>query len=293
MSVSKRLRYEVLRRDNHQCRYCGRSAPEVPLTIDHVTPVALGGRDEASNLVTACTECNSGKAASSPDAPLVDDVAQDAFRWARAQQTAAAQMLAQREQQNLLRQPFVEKWECWTENATNEPVELPPEWTFSINNFIAAGLPMPVLLDCVDIAMTAKNVRASNKFRYMCGVAWKRVAELQEATREIVGAEQPTHAPSQEQITDVEIQIVMVAIDKIVLALEVDSGAFKFCTEYLWAMLFYGRHAFRAAVAKGEDPASDAIDTAEAAAEAQSDNFLQDLKDHIARVSTAHKGADA
>lgn len=41
MSVSKRLRFEVLRRDNHTCRYCGSSAPEVKLTIDHVVPVAL------------------------------------------------------------------------------------------------------------------------------------------------------------------------------------------------------------------------------------------------------------
>lgn len=34
MAVSKRTRYEVLRRDNHACRYCGASAPEVKLTVD-------------------------------------------------------------------------------------------------------------------------------------------------------------------------------------------------------------------------------------------------------------------
>lgn len=28
MAVSKRTRYEVLRRDNHACRYCGARAPE-------------------------------------------------------------------------------------------------------------------------------------------------------------------------------------------------------------------------------------------------------------------------
>lgn len=61
MAVSKRLRYEILRRDNHTCRYCGASAPDVPLRVDHVTPVALGGTDEPSNLVTSCEPCNSGK----------------------------------------------------------------------------------------------------------------------------------------------------------------------------------------------------------------------------------------
>lgn len=38
MAVSKRLRYEILRRDEFTCRYCGRRAPDVQLTIDHVVP---------------------------------------------------------------------------------------------------------------------------------------------------------------------------------------------------------------------------------------------------------------
>ncbi|MFF8482376.1 HNH endonuclease [Streptomyces antibioticus] len=61
MAVSKRLRYEIFRRDNHTCRYCGASAPNVPLRVDHVTPVALGGSDKPENLVTSCEPCNSGK----------------------------------------------------------------------------------------------------------------------------------------------------------------------------------------------------------------------------------------
>lgn len=55
------VRFEVLRRDGFTCRYCGRKAPLVRLQIDHVTPWSLGGSDEPSNLVTACSECNAGK----------------------------------------------------------------------------------------------------------------------------------------------------------------------------------------------------------------------------------------
>ena len=40
MAVSKRLRYEVLRRDNHTCRYCGAQAPDVKLTVDNMAPYA-------------------------------------------------------------------------------------------------------------------------------------------------------------------------------------------------------------------------------------------------------------
>jgi 5-methylcytosine-specific restriction endonuclease McrA len=93
MAVSKRLRYEVLKRDNHTCAYCGRTAPEVKLTIDHVVPTTLGGDDDPSNLVAACADCNSGKSSSNPDAPIVANVAEDALRWAKAQQAAAQQML--------------------------------------------------------------------------------------------------------------------------------------------------------------------------------------------------------
>lgn len=74
MAASKRLRYEVLRRDNHTCQYCGRSAPDVELHVDHVIPVALGGRDEPSNLKAACRDCNSGKGSMPPDYPTVPSV---------------------------------------------------------------------------------------------------------------------------------------------------------------------------------------------------------------------------
>lgn len=82
MAVSKRLRYEILRRDNHACRYCGATAPTVKLNVDHVIPQALGGSDKPTNLVTACADCNSGKTSSLPNATPVADVEQGALREA-------------------------------------------------------------------------------------------------------------------------------------------------------------------------------------------------------------------
>lgn len=84
MAVSKRLRYEILRRDNHACRYCGATAPGVKLNVDHVIPTSLGGSDKPDNLVTACADCNSGKTSSLPDAMPVEDVNQEKFRQAVA-----------------------------------------------------------------------------------------------------------------------------------------------------------------------------------------------------------------
>lgn len=84
MSVSKRLRFEIFRRDNHACRYCGATASDTPLTIDHVMPTALGGTNDPSNLVTACQDCNAGKTSSIPATLYVADVAEDALERARA-----------------------------------------------------------------------------------------------------------------------------------------------------------------------------------------------------------------
>jgi 5-methylcytosine-specific restriction endonuclease McrA len=54
--LSKR---NILRRDNYQCQYCGKSAG--PMTTDHVVPKGRGGVDSWENLVCACAECNSKK----------------------------------------------------------------------------------------------------------------------------------------------------------------------------------------------------------------------------------------
>ncbi|MER5699644.1 HNH endonuclease [Streptomyces mirabilis] len=70
MAVSRRKRFEVLRRDSFRCRYCGAGAARVELEVDHVTPVALGGTDDLDNLVTSCAPCNEGKSSTTPDAAV-------------------------------------------------------------------------------------------------------------------------------------------------------------------------------------------------------------------------------
>lgn len=56
-----KLRFEVLKRDNFTCQYCGRSAPDVPLAVDHIFPFSKGGKHTMENLKTACEDCNIGK----------------------------------------------------------------------------------------------------------------------------------------------------------------------------------------------------------------------------------------
>ena len=58
-------RKNIIRRDSHQCGYCGAGKP--PLTIDHVVPKSRGGRDTWENLVTACIRCNNKKGNRTPE----------------------------------------------------------------------------------------------------------------------------------------------------------------------------------------------------------------------------------
>ncbi len=60
-SLSKKIRFEVFKRDSFTCQYCGRKAPEVILEVDHIVPVSKGGTDDLLNLITSCRECNAGK----------------------------------------------------------------------------------------------------------------------------------------------------------------------------------------------------------------------------------------
>jgi hypothetical protein len=70
-ALSNRQRFEVFKRDFFTCQYCGKSAPDVILHVDHIKPVNNGGTNEITNLVTSCFECNSGKS----DKTLSDDSA--------------------------------------------------------------------------------------------------------------------------------------------------------------------------------------------------------------------------
>lgn len=195
MSVSKRLRYEVLRRDNHTCQYCGETAPRVKLTVDHVKPTALGGTDEPANLVAACDECNAGKAASSPDGPLVEAVTADALRWAVAMQKAADLRRKEMEDEAEMLAWFETIWtRYWI--GDDEPYEdreylpRPQDWEQSVVRLLGAGLEMHFIAHAVETAMFNTTVAHGNRFRYACGICWREVSRRQEIAAQIIAADE-------------------------------------------------------------------------------------------------------
>lgn len=61
-------RRNIHARDRGRCHYCGKRVSNADITVDHVVPRSLGGRDTWDNLVTACVPCNSRKGGRTPQA---------------------------------------------------------------------------------------------------------------------------------------------------------------------------------------------------------------------------------
>lgn len=185
MAISKRLRYEILRRDNHACRYCGGTAPDVALTVDHVVPVTLGGRDDPANLVTACRDCNAGKSSMPADSAVVEDVASDALRWSAAMDIVATGRAVARAEANERYDHFLAHWNNWTYTymGKDKTVALPNAWKRSLDQFLSAGLDMEDIEELIDVAMTAKT---RDEWKYFCGCCWRRISDAQEHARNIV-----------------------------------------------------------------------------------------------------------
>ncbi len=68
--VPRRFRRQVTNtflfaRDNYRCQFCGRAQPELRprecLTRDHLVPLSRGGTNGWSNVLTACSSCNTRK----------------------------------------------------------------------------------------------------------------------------------------------------------------------------------------------------------------------------------------
>lgn len=184
MAVSKRTRFEVLRRDNHTCRYCGQSAPDVKLTVDHVLPVALGGHDDPTNLVAACKDCNAGKSSMSPDASFVADVHRGALVWAAAISLAAERASQRRTRMSDLFRSFEYEWDY------SDLPPLPRDWRGAVASFDSAGLPFNDFCEAIEISESKLGVIPHHGiWPYFYGICRNKLRELEADARAIIAAQ--------------------------------------------------------------------------------------------------------
>ena len=122
--IPKTTRFEVFKRDKFTCQYCGASAPEVILEIDHIKPVSKGGTDDILNLVTSCRDCNRGKTnrqLSDNSAVLMQKRQLDDIQERRGQLEMMVKWRDSLEQEMEIE---VDSIECYFQNHT--------KWTFTV-----------------------------------------------------------------------------------------------------------------------------------------------------------------
>ena len=61
--VTNKMRFAIMARDGYRCVKCGRSGRHFDLEIDHIIPIAKGGKSTYDNLQTLCHKCNVKKGA--------------------------------------------------------------------------------------------------------------------------------------------------------------------------------------------------------------------------------------
>ncbi len=58
-------RKNILTRDGNCCQYCGTT--KGPMTVDHIIPKTMGGKETWENLVCSCARCNNKKGNRTPE----------------------------------------------------------------------------------------------------------------------------------------------------------------------------------------------------------------------------------
>lgn len=171
MTVSKRLRLEVLRRDGYKCHYC--HTADAPLTVDHVIPRALGGPDIAENLVACCQDCNLGKTSINPDEPLVADVSQQAEAFRKAMEAAKRDVMADIAKETKYVHTVQRLWENCTSLDDEYCLPLPDTWPSSARYWAQIGAPE----ELIEYAFLVTKERydnhripARNAFAYASGI---------------------------------------------------------------------------------------------------------------------------
>lgn len=133
MSITPSMRFKVLHRDGFKCVYCGKSAPDVELEVDHVIASSRGGPDHVSNLTTACWTCNRGKAARGLETPVVDR--RSARQAAAAELGRAgglkggkrrAEILSPARRTEIAQQAAKSRWSKWTQTRVESPCSNQP-----------------------------------------------------------------------------------------------------------------------------------------------------------------------
>ena len=170
-AISKKLRFEIFKRDEFSCQYCGSHPPSVILHVDHIIPVKEGGDNNIDNLITSCSSCNLGKSANSlSNIPTSLKDKADLIKESEAQIKAYSKIMQDKKDRL-----YEEKWKIaailknknYIEQERFNVLKTIEQFLDKLNYF--------EVVDAAEIAFAKYSHNESNKFRYFCGICWNKI----------------------------------------------------------------------------------------------------------------------
>lgn len=172
--LTKKMRFDVFKRDSFVCQYCGSTPPKAVLEVDHINPVANGGKNSLDNLITSCFDCNRGKGAG-----LLTSIPESVER--------RAEVMAEKMEQIKAFNRMVKANEKRLEKEVDEVQEAfefyHPGYSFadkfrrSVRLFLEK-VPAHTVVDFMHRACCRIKSR-DDALKYFCGICWKHIKECQ------------------------------------------------------------------------------------------------------------------
>lgn len=171
-NLSKKTRFDIFKRDAFCCQYCGKTPPAVVLEVDHVLPVAAGGTNALHNLITACFDCNRGKAAGLLTTVPASVAEQAELAAEKLAQVKAFDRLikAQRRTEDKHIDEVQEAFKM-----TFDGYSFTPKFRQSVRVFLQK-LPVHILVDYMHLACSRIHV-PHDALSYFCGICWRSIKE--------------------------------------------------------------------------------------------------------------------
>jgi hypothetical protein len=171
-SISKKLRFEVFKRDSFTCQYCSAKPPKVPLEVDHIHPVCKGGKNNIDNLITACFDCNRGKSGNE-----LTSIPKTIIEKSEGKIIALAQY---KEYQKIL---LAEKMQMESDinsvelvyNSVFEDYGFTEKFRLSVKKFIKE-IGVELVIDAMETACN-RIYNQEKALKYFCGICWTTIKE--------------------------------------------------------------------------------------------------------------------
>lgn len=170
-TISKRLRFEVFKRDSFTCQYCSSKPPKVPLEVDHIIPVSKNGGNEIDNLITACFDCNRGK--SNIELENVPMSLSEKVKRRKIAQRQYVEYKAILDNDKRIMDEDIERVEN-VYNASFDDYVFQEHFKITVKKFIEQ-LGIQDVVDSMEIACSKIYYDEKKALKYFCGICWNKI----------------------------------------------------------------------------------------------------------------------